>query len=669
MALLGRGCLLLALALALYSAGAGAYGARARDRRIVASAERALVACFAAVAVASATLWYAFLTQDFSFKIVAETSNRALSVPYRFSAFWASQAGSLLLWLLVLTGYGALVVRSNRGRNRALAPWVTAILGGIASFFALALVVAASPFEVLPVTPADGQGLNTSLQNPYMVAHPPLLYLGYVGFSVPFAYAMAALLARQSDERWIVTTRRWTLAAWGFLGVGMLLGAHWAYVEVGWGGFWAWDAVENAALIPWLVGTAFLHSVIVQEKKGMLKVWNVTLIAATYVLCIFGTFLTRSGVLSSIHSFVESSVGWWFIAWIGIVGVFSVWLISTSLDQLRARHRIESVVSREATFLYNNLLFVALAFAILWGTIFPAVSELATGQQTAVGQPFFDFFAVVFGLPLLALAGIGPVVAWRRASLRGAGRAFLWPFTSAMAAAVLLVLAGYGSSVPSVVALSLCLFVAVTVVLELARGTVARRALAPGTSWPRAFVQLVGRNRRRYGGYIVHLAVVVGIVGIVGTMAYSTVREPTLRRGQSVRVRNYDVTFLGLQRKQTAAYDEVSALLRVTRNGTPIRLVHPARRQYHQEQGDPSNEVDIVTNWRNGEDFYAILSGLSPNGQSATLKLLVNPLVNLLWLGGVLFVAGVAVAIWPDPRLARRVARRYAEERVPAELA
>jgi cytochrome c-type biogenesis protein CcmF len=661
--LLGRGSLLVALAAALYAAGAGAYGAYMRDRRIVESAQRALIACFGAVLLAACLLWYAFVTHDFRFNLVAEYSSRALPLGYRFSALWGSQAGSLVLWLLILTGYSALVVRQSRRRNRELAPWVTAIMGGIAAFFALALVVASSPFAT-SAAPADGNGLNPSLQNPYMMIHPPMLYLGYVGFSVPFAYAMAALLAGQADERWIVSTRRWTLAAWSFLGIGMLLGAHWAYVEVGWGGFWGWDPVENAALVPWLVGTAFLHSVIVQEKKGMLKVWNVSLIALTFCLSILGTLLTRSGIVASVHAFVFSSIGWWFVAALVLAGAFSIVVISTHLPLLRARHRIESVISREATFLFNNLLLVALAFAVLWGVLFPVLSDAVANQEISVSKPYYDFFAVAFGLPLLFLAGVGPVIAWRRSSLRSAGRVFLWPFVSAAASTALLLLFGYGSSPPGVVAISLCLFVAVTVVLELVRGTRARKALSPGISWPRALAQLVGRNRRRYGGYVVHLAVVVGIVGIVGSTAYSTHQELRLNPGESTSVDGYQVRYVAPQRVSNASYVETRALLEVRHGGTSLGQIAPARREYLVE-GVPSNEVAIHSDLRTGADFYAILSGIDGNGR-ALMTLIVNPLVNLLWLAGFLLALGVGIAIWPDPREARRLATRFSRD--PAAL-
>ena len=389
----------------------------------------------------------AIVRHDFRFESVADHSSREVPEPYLISSFWSSQEGSLLLWLLVLSGLSALVTYQHRRRSRELMPYLVAFLGGACAFFAFATSFVASPFATVAQVPRDGAGLVPSLQNPYMLTHPPLLYLGYVGFTIPFAFAMAALVSGRTDGRWLQAVRRWTLVPWLALGVGMLLGAKWAYEEIGWGGFWGWDPVENAALIPWLTATAFLHSVIVQEKKGMLKVWNVSLVALTYVLCIVGTFLTRSGFTSSIHTFVVSSVGWWFIGYIAIVATVAIVVIVRNLDQLRSPHRIDSVVSREATFLFNNLLFVALAFAILWGVLFPSISEALAGHRVATQSPYYDFFAVVLGLPLLLLAGIGPVIAWRRASLRGVVQAFRWPFLSALAAGALLVLLGYASSV------------------------------------------------------------------------------------------------------------------------------------------------------------------------------------------------------------------------------
>jgi cytochrome c-type biogenesis protein CcmF len=665
MELLGRGALILALLAACFAAGAGWWAGARHDRRIATAATRAILASFAAVLTASIVMWVAILRHDFRFAQVAEHSSRSLPTVYQFSSFWSSQAGSLLLWGLVLTGLSSLAVWRSRKRDQDLLPWLTAILGGTAAFFLFMLVAVASPFQTVPVVPNDGSGLNTSLQNPYMMAHPPVLYLGYVGFAIPFAYAMSALLAGRTDERWILTTRRFTLAAWGFLGVGILLGAKWAYESVGWGGFWGWDPVENAALIPWLVGTAFLHSVIVQEKKGMLKVWNVCLISAVFALSILGTFLTRSGITSSIHSFVESDVGPWFVAFIGIIIAFSSAVILTHLPLLRARHKIESAISREATFLFNNLLFVALAFAVLWGVLFPILSQAVRGQQFSVSSPYYDFFAMVFGIPLIFLAGVGPVVAWRKASAGSLARAFRWPFLSAAAAVALCILAGLGSSVAGVVALSLCLFVVVCIGLELGRGTVARHSLEPGRGWARALTGLIGRNRRRYGGYVVHLGVVVGIVGIIGTTVYATVAEQIVRPGQTLNVHGYAVTFSRLERHLGPNFSQTGALLNVVHNGGKAFTMDPSRRFFDRE-GQTANNVAIRTDWRTGSDLYVIFSGTAPNG-GASLKVLVNPVVDLLWLGGLLIGLGTLIAIWPDPHVARRLARRYAEEPLPSE--
>jgi cytochrome c-type biogenesis protein CcmF len=663
--LLGRGALILALLAAIFAAGAGTYAGLHRDRRLATAGVRAVVVSFAAVLTAAIVLWVAILKHDFRFQQVAQHSSRALPTQYQFSSLWSSQAGSLLLWGLVLTGLSTLAVWRSRHRDADLLPWLVAILGGTSAFFLFMLVAIASPFETMAVVPTDGSGLNTSLQNPYMMAHPPILYLGYVGFAIPFAYAMSALLAGRTDERWILTTRRFTLAAWGFLGIGILLGAKWAYESVGWGGFWGWDPVENAALIPWLVGTAFLHSVIVQEKKGMLKVWNVCLVSTTFALSILGTFLTRSGITSSIHSFAEGNVGPFFVFFIGVIVVFASAVILTHLPLLRARHRIESPISREATFLFNNLLFVALAFAILWGVLFPILSQAIRGQQFSVSSPYYDFFAAAFGIPLIFLAGVGPVVAWRKASAGSLAKAFRWPFLSAAAGAAICVFAGLGSNVPGVVALSLCLFVVVCIGLELARGTIARHALDPGRSWPGAFVSLVGRNRRRYGGYVVHLGVVVGIVGIIGTTVYATVAETIVKPGSTLKVHGYAITFKGIERHLGPNYSETGAQLVVRHNGGAPFRIDPSRRFFDTE-GQTANQVAITTDWHTGSDLYVIFSGTAPNG-GASLKVLVNPVVDLLWLGGLLIGLGTLIAIWPDPHLARRLARRYAEGPLASE--
>ena len=597
----------MVFALAVYATVASAAGALRRDRRIVRSARNAVFAAFLCTAASAGLLLVALVRHDFSIAVVADHTSRELPTPYLLTALWASQPGSLLLWLLVLSGASSLVLLQNRHRNRELMPWVTAVLGGIMTFFAGMAAIVSPPFErVSGAVRSDGIGLDPALQNPYMVAHPPALYLGYVSFAVPFAFAMAALITRRTDARWMASVRRWTLFAWASLGVGMLLGAHWAYVEIGWGGYWAWDPVENAALMPWLAGTAYLHSVMVQEKKGMLKVWNVVLVSGTFALSIFGTFLTRSGVVNSIHSFVQSPVGPALLVFLAVVLVFSTTLLLWRLPLLRSEHRLESVVSREATFLFNNLLLLAFAFAILWGVVFPVLSEIVRGVRSTVSVPYYNFFLVAFGLPLLALTGIGPLIAWRRATPGSLWRTFRWPVISAVSGGALLALLGLGSSWAGLTAFTLCIFVTVTIGLEFARGASARRAIAGG-SWPRALVDLVARNRRRYGGYIVHLAVVLLVLGIAASGAYNSVSQATLSRGQSMHVVGLHAHLSGPGQLQAGELGRRSPpAWQVTRDGKSLGTLEPGRRVYPVE-GRVTNEVDIHTNLRRGDDVYAIL--------------------------------------------------------------
>jgi cytochrome c-type biogenesis protein CcmF len=660
---LGRAALIVTLGLVLYAVVAGAWAARTRRRRLAVSAQNALIGAFGATVVASLVLVAALVRHDFSFTYVADHTSRELPTGYTISAFWGGQEGSLLLWLLILTGYAATAVLLNRRSARDLVVWVVPVLGAVALFFAFLVVVVASPFAT-QAAPADGAGLNPSLQNPYMMAHPPLLYLGYVGLTVPFAFAIGSLLARRSDERWIVATRRWTLVAWTALGVGQLLGSHWAYEEVGWGGYYAWDPVENAALMPWLAATAFLHSVMIQEKRGMLKVWNVLLVIGAFMLSIFGTFLTRSGIVSSIHSFTESDIGPWFLAFIvgGTGG--SLALVFARLPLLRAKTRLESLVSREATFLYNNLLFVALTLTILWGVVYPILSEAVRGESVTVGRSYYDFFLRAFGLPLLLLMGIGPLVAWRRASLRSLGRTFLWPLGVALAAGALLLALGAGSSIPGLIAYTFAAFVLGSIALEFARGTRARHALSGG-SWPGAFSALVARNRRRYGGYVVHVAIVLLAIGIAGSSAYDTVREGKLSRGDTLAVGDYRLTYRGLEEREAANATEVRAVLDVSRGGDALGTVEAGKNAYTAER-QVSNEVGIRSDLLTGEDLFVIAEQVNPDG-TVYFRVFVKPLVNLIWLAGLVFLLGSLIALWQDAREQRRLAVRYAAAGVPAE--
>jgi cytochrome c-type biogenesis protein CcmF len=658
MADLGRAALVTSFLLLAYASVAGTFGAWHRRRRLAESAQNALLASFAATLVASVVLLAALARHDFSFQYVAEHTSKELPLGYTLTAFWGGQEGSLLLWLLVLTGYAAAAVLTARRAGPDVLAWVVPVLGLVGTFFAVVLAFVASPFAT-QVAPADGAGLNPSLQNPYMAIHPPMLYLGYVGLTIPFAFAMGALLARRTDERWIVATRRWTLAAWAFLGIGQLLGAHWAYVEIGWGGYYAWDPVENAALMPWLAATAFLHSVMIQEKRGMLKVWNVLLVVLAFCLSLFGTFLTRSGIIQSIHSFTQSSIGPWFLGFICLVTAASLALIFLRLPLLRAKTRLESLVSREATFLYNNLLLVALALTILWGVVYPLLSEAVTGEAASVSKPYYNFFLHSFGLPLLLLMGIGPLVAWRRASLRALGRTFLWPLAAAVAAGVALLALGAGSSRIGVIAYTFSVFVLASIVLEFARGTSARKALGAG-GWPEAFASLIARNRRRYGGYVVHAAVVLLAIGVTGSSAYESVREARLRPGESMAVAGDRLVFRGYETTLESNHRAIRALVDVYRGDMYLGRYRPGKNQYFAED-QVSNEVSIRHDLLTGGDLFLIADQVNSDG-SIDLKALQKPLVNLIWFAGFVFIGGALIALWPDAREERRLAARYAGE-------
>ena len=654
MALLGSGALAAALGLYVYAALAGAWGAARSARKLQRSARNALLAALPATATATGVLVTAFVRHDFSFVYVAEHSSRTLPFAYRVSALWGGQEGSLLLWLLILASVSFGAVLLNRRLVDRTLPWAVPILAALASFFAYLLVFVSSPFAT-QTAPLDGAGLNASLQNPYMLAHPPLLYVGYVGLTVPFAFAMAALLSRRLDARWLVATRRWTIVSWTCLGLAILLGSKWAYGTIGWGGYFAWDPVENAALMPWLTATAYLHTVMVQEKKGMLRVWNVSLVVLTFSLALLGTFLTRSGIVDSIHSFSRSPIGAWFVGFIAVVVLASIALVVVRLPLLRARSpQLESLVSREAGFLYNNLLLVAFALTVLWGVLFPVLSQTVRGVPYSVGPPYYDFFLRTFGLPLLLLTGIGPLIAWRRASLRSLRRSLAVPAVAALAAGVALVVAGDGGEPAGLAAYTFSAFVLTAIAVEFVRGTRARRSL-DGGSWAAAFSSLVSRNRRRYGGYVVHAAVAMLAIGIAGSSLYRATAERRLHRGQTIAVHGYSLRYLGTSFRPGANHDELRAILAVSRHGARDGVVAAGRNHYHAEAFF-GNAAAIRTDWLRAEDLFVIADSFDVDG-SVDVKVIVNPLVDLIWLAGVVFLFGSFVALWPDAREEKRLVR------------
>ncbi len=644
--------LILALVFSLYGIVAALLSIEDKKHHLLASAERSLYGVFLYIVVASLCLIAFLVTSNFRIEYVASYTSSTLPLFYKVSAFWAGQKGSLLLWSLLLTGFSSLAIYQNRLRNRDLLPHLIAILLAVNLFFLILMLFVSSPFETLSTPPPEGRGLNPLLQNPGMVFHPPSLYIGFVGFSIPFAFAMAALINRRSDSDWIRSTRRWTLFSWVFLTLGNLLGAQWAYVELGWGGYWAWDPVENAAIMPWFTGTAFLHSVMIQEKKNMLKVWNMVLVVLTFLLTIFGTFLTRSGVISSVHAFTQSGIGSFFVVFMIIIAVFSVGVLIKRLDLLRSRNRFDSFLSRESTFLFNNLILLGAAFAILWGTVFPMLSEAIRGVQITVGPPFFNKIMIPIGIALLLLIGVGPLIAWRRASLSNLRKNFLIPL-------VLTILSGFVFYFPlrirdtyPLLSFMLIVFVTVTIVIEFYRGVVARRK-STGENVFLAFFSLIWKGKRRFGGYIVHLGVVLIYIGLTGS-AYNVEKDVVMKPGDVVEIEQYTLRYDGLKNQADSHKTSVTATMQLHNNGDLVSILKPQKNFYRQPE-QATTEVEIHTT--PVEDVYVIFAGFED--ETATFKVLINPLVMWLWIGGWLMVVGTIVAIWPDQRDKRRDEVRY----------
>src|SRR5580693_4677392 len=517
---IGSLAILLAFCFAVYSVLGSLAGKWARRPFLILSAERAVYCIWALLTTAAGILVYSLITGDFRLAYVASHSNRAMPAVYKFTSWWGGQEGSLLLWAWVLSSYSMVVVYQNRRKFRDMMPYVTSVLMGTLTFFLILIAFVAKPFNVIMagrgiVDAGDGQGLNPLLQYWTMVIHPPMLYMGYVGFVVPFAFAMASLITKQPGEEWIHTTRRWTLAVWMLQTTGVLLGMNWAYSILGWGGYWGWDPVENASLLPWITATAFLHSVMMQEKKGMMKVWNMVLVSATFWLPIFGTTLTRTGMAQSVHAFGESPLGPYFYVFLAVGIAGTLWLILSRLDYLKSEAQLESVLSRESSFLFNNLILLAACFAILWGTLFPVISEAITGEKISVDIPFFNRINIPIGLFLILLTGVGPLIAWRKSSFESLKRAFMWPAIAGVAVSVGLAAAGIRQFYP-LISFMLCTFVLVTVAIEFYKGASAISAKS-GTNLLMSMMELTHRNTRRYGGYIVHIGIVVIFVGFTGS--------------------------------------------------------------------------------------------------------------------------------------------------------
>ena len=627
-----------------------------RSTGFVESGRRAVYAAGILFTLAVGTLEYLILTNNFSVAYVYQNSHRTQPLFYKIAALWGGQAGSLLFWAWILSVYAVVLTWWNRNRHKELMPYATGVLTTTLTFFGFMLSIVTPPFR--PGTPmADGMGMNPLLQNYWMVIHPPCLYLGYVGFAVPFAFGVAALLSRRTSEVWIRTTRRWTIFAWFFLGIGILLGAYWAYIELGWGGYWAWDPVETASFMPFLTGTAFLHSVMIQEQKRMLKVWNLLLVILTYCLAIFGTFLTRSGVLQSVHAFAGTGLGPWFATFLGISFFGSIALLIWRLPDLKSEHRLDSLVSRESAFLLNNLVLVGIAAAVFFLTTFPIPSELWTGKGITMGIPIYNRVTMPWFLVLIVLTGIGPVIAWRKASLASMRRNFMWPAAAGLATMALLFTSGarefyplafYGASI----------FVLFTIAQEFQRGTQARMAIAHEAA-PVALGRLVWRNKRRYGGYIVHLGVILAVIGITGSSSYK--KEFTyedVKPGTVMEADGYQIRYERIETAEEGAYARITQYTRLSRGGHDLGPMVVEKRIY-KDVKNPTTEVAIhaiamppslADIRRIGEDVYLVPISMDPQTGVASFKIHVMPFVNWLWFGGIVVIFGAHLAVLPDRR-------------------
>jgi len=652
----GNLALALGLAVSVYVVFAAIFSQVKRRGEFYASARYGIYVIAGLTTLAVAILEWALLTHQFRFEYVASHVSGDQPVLYTISALWGGQEGSLLFWVWLLALFGAIVLVQHLGQSNHLIPWVIAFIAFTDAFFFSLLVFIASPFALLAQAPVEGIGLNPLLQDPGMFIHPVTQYLGYVGFTVPFAFALAALVTGDLGYEWIRTTRRWALFAWLFLSLGLLFGMRWAYVELGWGGYWGWDPVENAALIPWLTGTAYLHSVMIQEKRGMLKVWNLVLIMLTFLLSILGTFITRSGVIQSVHAFGVSSMGPLFLAYIAAVLIVFAYLLYLRLDKLREENRLDSVWSREATFLLNNLILLGAAVATLWGTIFPMLSEILAGKQITVAAPFFNQVNGPIFLALVLLMGVCTLVGWRRASPRHLLRNAIPPLAVAAVTVVALLLLGV-RDVYGLLAFAASSFVLTTVLLEFYRGTRARMRMYK-ENVAVAHVQLVNKNRRRYGGYIVHIGVILAAIGIIGSTFFQTDIQKNVMPGETVALGPYTMQFQKLSMLQESNAQIISADLLVFENGSPVEAIRP-QKAYYPAADQWTTEVAVRTTLR--EDLYVILAGWNDDG-SATVKVIINPLVVWLWIGFIVFIVGTLIAMLPDPREIRAAERVRAEK-------
>jgi cytochrome c-type biogenesis protein CcmF len=649
----GSFSLLLAFVCAVYAFIGGIFAIRTRHPLLIKSTRQAGIVTCVLIFFATISLEYLLFTDSFSMAYVVQHSNRDLSTFYKFAALWAGQEGSLLFWSTLLSVYVISVLLVYRHKNGELMPYVGVILAGVQIFFLTLNNFVENPFKTLatvnasgvlePFTRMDGNGLNPLLQYPEMVIHPPNLYSGYTGFTIPFAFALAALLARYPGEKWIHLTRKWTMVAWCFQSLGILLGAHWAYAVLGWGGYWGWDPVENASLLPWLTGTAFLHSVMMQEKRGMMKVWNVWLVFSTFLLCILGTFLTRSGVVSSVHAFANSHIGPWFVGFIILTICVCFCAYVKNRDYLKTENMLDSMISRESSFLFNNLLFLVACIAVLSGTLFPVFSEWFTNNRISVGAPFFNKVMIPIGLAILFLTGVGPLLAWRKTSIESLKRNFGWPLVIAVLTAIACFFLGYRDGA-SLLCFFLCGFVFSTIVMEFYRGAKVIAARS-GMSMMMAAHELSMRNTRRYGGYVVHFGMVLVFIGLAGA-AFNTETQKAMNIGESMKLGPYTLVLQNADTKAEPNYTAQRMIVEVLKGNKQIMMLYPEKRQFQGTEQAAGTMVAIYSTLR--EDLYVVYAGMDPEANLPVIHAFLNPLVKWIWLGGVWVVMGTLLALMPN---------------------
>jgi cytochrome c-type biogenesis protein CcmF len=643
---LGFFALIIAFGVSIYAAVAAWYGNRVDEPRWIESARNAVILVFPLVAIAAGTIIISLLNNDFSIEYVWRVSSIEMPTYLKVTSLWGGQAGSLLFWNLLLAAFAAVVMMRKWNVDHELMPFVIVVISFTQIFFLGISAFIENPFARMAVIPPDGNGLNPLLRHPGMIIHPPMLYLGFVGFVIPYSFAMAALITKQLDDRWIRTTRRWTLVAWLFLSLGLILGGRWAYDVLGWGGYWAWDPVENASFMPWLAGTAFLHSVMIQEKRDMFKMWNMFLIVLTYCLVILGTFVVRSGVISSVHSFAQSAIGPFFFGFIAIMFVFSAYWMTKRREDLTTENHINSFLSREAAFLYNNFLIIAILAVVFLFTYYPIFSELFTGEKGFVGAPVYEQATGPLFAALLLLMGVAPLTMWYRTSAKRLEMSILWPAVAALVLVGVLFVLGIRHWA-ALLGLWIVIFSAILTLLEFWKGTRAR--MKKGENAWTAYWRLLSRNRRRYGGYWIHIGVLVMAFGIIGTELFQEQTQLNLQNGESITMGNYEMVFNGVERYPGP--DDLlitEADVDVFYNGRFVKKLQP-RTEFYTRTGQPMTIPAARSTI--SEDFYVLLVNWEPTSSTeATFRVYLNPLINWIWAGGLIFVIGTLIAAWPDPR-------------------